>query len=68
MCGAGIQGGAVYGASDAKGASPDVDSVGVEDFNATIAKAMGLPLDKEFFCPNADHSEFVIRAAPSKSC
>ncbi len=25
--------------------------VGVEDFNATIAKAMGLPLDKEFFAP-----------------
>ncbi|MCC6508074.1 MAG: DUF1501 domain-containing protein [Pirellulaceae bacterium] len=52
MCGAGIQGGAVYGASDAKGASPDSDAVGVEDFNATIAKAMGLPLETEFHAPN----------------
>ena len=52
FCGAGIQGGAVYGASDAKGASPDHDGVGVEDFNATIAKAMGLPVEKEFFAPN----------------
>ena len=52
MCGAGIQGGAVYGTSDAKGHSPDADAVGVEDFNATIAKAMGLPLEKEFFAPN----------------
>lgn len=52
MCGAGIKGGAVYGQSDAKGASPDEDAVGVEDFNATIAKAMGLPLEKEFHAPN----------------
>lgn len=32
MCGAGIQGGTVYGASDAKGAAPDSDAVAVEDF------------------------------------
>ncbi len=52
LCGAGIKGGSIYGASDAKGASPDSDGVGVEDFNATVAKAMGLPLDKEFHAPN----------------
>ncbi|MGN6134415.1 MAG: DUF1501 domain-containing protein [Aureliella sp.] len=52
LCGAGIQRGAVYGTSDAKGSTPDEDGVGVEDFNATIARAMGLPLDKEFFAPN----------------
>jgi len=52
LCGAGVRGGAIYGKSDAKGASPDEDAVGVEDFNATIASAMGLPLDKEFFAPN----------------
>ncbi len=52
LCGAGIQGGAVYGASDAKGFAADTDAVSVEDFNATIAKAMGLPLNKEYFAPN----------------
>lgn len=52
MCGAGIKGGGVYGKSDAKGHSPDEDSVYPEDFNATIAAAMGLPLDEEFYAPN----------------
>lgn len=52
MCGAGIQGGQVYGKSDAKGHSPDEDPIYPEDFNATIAAAMGLPLDDEFYAPN----------------
>lgn len=52
LCGAGIVGGAVYGKSDELGASPDDDSVFPEDFNATIAKAMGLPVEQEFFAPN----------------
>lgn len=52
LCGAGIRGGAVYGASDAKGHSVESDPVYPEDFNATIAAAMGLPLDKEFSAPN----------------
>lgn len=52
MCGAGIQGGVVYGKSDDKGHSPEEDSVYPEDFNATIAAAMGLPLDEDFYAPN----------------
>jgi uncharacterized protein (DUF1501 family) len=52
LCGAGIQGGSVYGSSDEKGQSVDEDPVYPEDFNATIAKAMGLPLDQEFYAPN----------------
>lgn len=52
LCGAGVQRGLVYGSSDAKGGTPNEDGVGTEDFNATIARAMGLPLDKEFFAPN----------------
>ncbi|MFK7737296.1 MAG: DUF1501 domain-containing protein [Pirellulaceae bacterium] len=52
LCGAGIQGGNVYGSSDAKGHSVDEDPVYPEDFNATIAKAMGLPLEEEFYAPN----------------
>lgn len=52
MCGAGIQGGSVYGASDALGHSVADKPVYPEDFNATIASAMGLPLKDEFVAPN----------------
>jgi len=52
LAGAGIKAGVVHGASDARGHSPDRDAVSVGDFNATIAKACGLPVGKEFFAPN----------------
>lgn len=52
LCGAGIKGGSVYGKSDALGGSPDEDGVLPADFNATIAKVMGLPLEQEFIAPN----------------
>lgn len=52
MCGAGIKGGQVIGKSDETGMSVVEDPVYPEDFNATIAAAMGLPLDKEFIAPN----------------
>jgi uncharacterized protein (DUF1501 family) len=52
LAGAGIKPGVVHGASDARGHSPDRDAVSVGDFNATIAKACGLPVGKEFFAPN----------------
>lgn len=49
FAGGGIKGGQVYGKTDAKGASVDDEGVMPADFNATIAQAMGLPLDKEVF-------------------
>lgn len=52
LAGAGVQGGAVYGASDERGFRPDQDPVSVADFNTTIAAACGLPFDKEFHAPN----------------
>lgn len=52
LCGGGISGGAIYGSSDKIGASPETDNVSVEDFNATIAYGLGLPLDQEFHAPN----------------
>ncbi len=52
LCGAGIKAGGVYGASDEQGHSVEDDPVYPEDFNATIASAMGLPLDDEFVAPN----------------
>ncbi len=52
LAGAGIQGGAVYGASDERGFRPEDDAVTVADFNTTIARAAGLPYTKEFSAPN----------------
>lgn len=52
LAGAGIKGGAVFGASDERGFRPDEDAVTVEEFNTTIAHAAGLPYTKEFSAPN----------------
>jgi hypothetical protein len=46
MAGGGINGGQVYGSTDATGASVTSDKVIAPDFNATIAHALGLPHDK----------------------
>lgn len=45
MAGGGVQGGQVIGATDANGANVEGGVVKVPDFNATIAHALGLPLD-----------------------
>ena len=49
FAGGGIKGGQFYGTSDKNGYSPEEDDVHVADFNATIAHALGLPIQKEFF-------------------
>jgi len=49
FAGGGIKGGSFYGTSDKDGFSPDRDPVAVSDFNATIAFALGLPIDQEFY-------------------
>lgn len=49
LMGGGIKGGQYYGKSDEGGQSVEEDGVLPGDFNATIASALGLPLDKEIF-------------------
>ena len=66
LCGAGIRGGAVYGKSDEIGQSPAEDSVQPPDFNATIASAMGLPLDQEFIAPNGRPFKICDNGEPIK--
>lgn len=51
LAGGGIQGGRVYGKTDDQGREVVEDVVEVPDFNATIAYAMGLPLQKKIFSP-----------------
>ncbi len=46
LAGGGIKGGQFYGKSDSAGHSVDSDGVAPADLNATIATALGLPLDQ----------------------
>jgi uncharacterized protein (DUF1501 family) len=52
LAGGGIQGGRVHGESDKDAQSIKTDRIGVADFNATIAHALGLPLSQEFISPS----------------
>jgi len=52
MAGGGIQGGQVYGKTDARAIGVAEDPVSPSDFNATVATALGLPLDKRIYAPN----------------
>jgi len=46
MFGGGVKGGAIYGATDQTGEAVAADKMSIPDFNATIAYALGLPLDE----------------------
>ena len=51
LAGGGIKGGQFYGSSDDEGHSVDEDGVLPADLNATIASALGLPLNKVITSP-----------------
>lgn len=52
LAGAGINGGQVYGKSDEDARTVAEDHVSIEDFNTTIAKALGIDTDKDHIAPN----------------
>lgn len=52
LAGGGIKGGFRYGKTDRDGREVIENLVTVPDFNATIAKAMGLPIEKEAISPS----------------
>ncbi len=64
LWGGGVNGGQAYGKTD-KGIEVTENKVGVPDFNATIAYALGLPLDAVIYSPTkrpftvADHGQPV---------
>ena len=51
LAGSGINGGQLYGKSDAAGHSVEKNGVTPADFNATIASALGLPLEEVITSP-----------------
>ncbi|MCA9068487.1 MAG: DUF1501 domain-containing protein [Planctomycetaceae bacterium] len=52
LAGGGVQGGQVHGKTDSDAFYVEDDSTSVQDFNATIAYGLGLPVDKEIFSPD----------------
>ncbi len=66
LAGGGFKGGIKHGKTDAEGREIVDGIVEVPDFNATIAHALGIPLDKEVYSPSlrpfkvADHGKPVL--------
>jgi len=52
LAGGGVRGGMIYGKTDAGGHEVTDKKMSVPDFNATIAYALGLPLDTVLFSPS----------------
>ncbi len=52
IAGGGIKGGQVYGVTDPRGENVVEEPCKVPDFNATIAYALGLPLEKIIYSPS----------------
>jgi hypothetical protein len=52
LAGGGIAGGTVYGKTDKEGREIAENKVEIPDFNATIAYALGLPLDQVIYSPS----------------
>lgn len=52
MAGGGIRGGQVYGSTDEIGHKAEANPVTIPEFNATIAYALGIPLDQVLYSPS----------------
>ncbi|MEZ5305194.1 MAG: DUF1501 domain-containing protein [Verrucomicrobiales bacterium] len=64
LAGGGIKGGIAYGSTDKTGAEVAENKVKVEDFNATIAYALGIPLDHRLFSPSGRPFTVVNKGKP----
>ncbi len=58
LAGGGVVGGTVYGETDKQARTVEKDPVSVQDFNSTIAYAMGLAHDEEIYSP--DNRPFTL--------
>lgn len=64
LAGGGIKGGQVYGKTDAGGMNVIENKVKVTDFNATIAAALGLPIDQVLFSPSGRPFQVAHKGKP----
>lgn len=67
LAGGGIKGGQLYGRSDAAGHAVEESPVSPADFNATIAAALGLPLEKVVTSPTGRPFTVAHDGVPIKS-
>ncbi|MEM1086035.1 MAG: DUF1501 domain-containing protein [Verrucomicrobiota bacterium] len=66
MAGGGVKGGFKYGESDAKGMRVKSNPVEVQDFNASIAYAMGIPHDLVMMSPSKRPFRMADKGSPVK--
>ncbi|MEN8663092.1 MAG: DUF1501 domain-containing protein, partial [Lentimonas sp.] len=67
LAGGGVKGGQVYGSTDERGHSIEENGVTVPNFNATIAYALGLPLDKVVHSPSGRPFQIAHKGQPVKA-
>jgi hypothetical protein len=67
LAGGGIQGGLKHGKTDAEGHEVIEDMVTVEDFNATIAYALGLPTEHDMYSPAGRPFRVAHKGVPVKA-
>lgn len=67
LAGGGIRGGQRYGKTDDEGRDVAEDPVSIQDFNATIAHACGLPLDHVLTSPSGRPFKVADKGSPITS-
>ncbi len=67
LAGGGVKGGHRHGASDASGSKVKEGMVTVQDFNATIAHALGLPTDKVLYSASRRPFQIADQGKPVMS-
>ena len=67
LAGGGIKGGIRYGKTDEEAREVIEDMVTIPDFNATIARAMGLPIHKETTSPSGRPFKIADQGEPVKA-
>ncbi|MEX2169169.1 MAG: DUF1501 domain-containing protein [Pirellulales bacterium] len=66
MAGGGVDGGQVYGETDAQGAEVIDRGVSIPDLNATIGWALGLPIDEQIASPSGQLFRIADEGQPLK--
>ena len=64
LAGGGIRGGRAYGSTDDEGREVRDNPVSIQDFNATIATALGLPLDRIVTSPSGRPFQIADKGQP----
>jgi uncharacterized protein (DUF1501 family) len=67
LAGGGVRGGQRYGATDKDGREVETEPVSIQDFNATIAHAVGLPLDHVITSPTGRPFKVADKGIPITS-